>query len=136
MQGVVLTSHGEMADGLFKTSEMFFGKQEQLKACCLGKEQDPEDFEEELRKTIIDVDSGDGVIILCDMLSGTPCNCIGKIIRNDLENDKIQVICGMNLPIVLQLLSTREYQMITSYELVEAGKQGVIDLKELLNSKK
>lgn len=134
MQGIVLTSHGEMAKGLLQTTTLFFGEQPQLKACCLMPSDNPEEFVEVLKKAIEEVDSGDGVIVMCDMLFGSPCNCMARIVGPDLDNDKIQVLCGMNLAMALQMLATREAGHVSPEELVEAANQGVADLKATLKA--
>ena len=134
MQGIVLTSHGKMAEGLQQTTTLFFGEQPQLTHRCLMPSDNPDDFVEVLKEAIKEVDTGDGVIVFCDMLFGSPCNCMARIVGGDLEDDKLQVVCGMNLAMVLQMLATREAQHVTPEELLEAGNQGIADLKATLKS--
>lgn len=134
MQGIVLASHGEMAQGLLQTTTLFFGEQPQLVARCLMANDNPDDFMEVLREAIKEVDTGDGVIVMCDMLFGSPCNCMARICGEDIENDKLQVVCGMNLAMALQMLATREAQPVTPEELIDAGNQGIADLKATLKA--
>ena len=134
MQGIVLTSHGEMAKGLLQTTTLFFGEQPQLTARCLMPNDSPDDFVDVLKEAINEVDTGDGVIVMCDMLFGTPCNTMARIVGLDLEDEKVQVLCGMNLAMVLQMLATRENQHCTPEELIEAGHQGIADLKATLKA--
>lgn len=134
MKGIILTSHGDMAKGLLETSKLFFGEQPQLKAFCLQATDNPDDFVEVLKKGIEEVDTGDGVIVFCDMLFGSPCNCMARIVGTDLQNDKIQVITGMNLAMVLQILSTREAGEVNVQDLLDAGIQGITDLKAVLKA--
>jgi len=132
MQGIILTSHGEMAKGLLQTTTLFFGQQPQLKAFCLMPDDNPDDFGEILKKGMAEVDTGDGVIVMCDMLFGTPCNQMVRNIQEDLDNDKVQVLCGMNLAMALQALAMRESGKVTTEDLLENAKQGVADLKAIL----
>ena len=134
MQGIVLTSHGEMAKGLLQTTTLFFGEQQQITARCLMPNDNPDEFVEVLKKAIEEVDTGDGVIVMCDMLFGSPCNCMARIVGADLDNENVQVLCGMNLAMVLQMLATREAQKVSPEELIEAGHQGIADLKATLKS--
>ena len=134
MKGIIVTSHGDMAQGLLETSKLFFGEQPQMKAFCLQATDNPDDFVEVLRKGIEEVDTGDGVIVFCDMLFGSPCNCLARIIGADLENDKIEVITGMNLAMILQILATREAGNVNVQELLDAGIQGITNLKEVLKA--
>lgn len=134
MKGIILTSHGDMAKGLLETSKLFFGEQPQMKAFCLQATDNPDDFVEVLKKGIEEVDTGDGVYVFCDMLFGSPCNCMARIVGADLDNDKIEVITGMNLAMVLQILATREAGEVTVQDLLDAGNQGIADLKQVLKA--
>lgn len=128
MKGIVITSHGPMAQGILETSKLFMGDQPQLVSRCLNADDNPDDFVESLKEAINEVDSGEGVIVMCDMLFGTPCNCMTRIVAEDLESDKIQVVTGVNLAMVLQALATREAMDPTVDDLMTNGKDGIVDL--------
>ncbi|MBQ6492274.1 MAG: PTS sugar transporter subunit IIA [Erysipelotrichaceae bacterium] len=134
MKGIVITSHGPMAQGILDTSKLFFGEQAQMKACCLSAEDNPDDFVNVLKEAVAEVDTGDGVIVFCDMLFGSPCNCIARVIAEDLESDKIQVVTGVNLAMILQILSVREANDPTVEELIQSGHDGIADLKAMLKA--
>ena len=134
MKGIVITSHGPMAQGILETSKLFFGEQPQIKACCLSTEDNPDDFVNVLKDAVKEVDTGDGVIVFCDMLFGSPCNCMARIIAEDMESDKVQVITGVNLAMILQILSVREANDVDVAELLKAGNDGIADLKAILKA--
>lgn len=134
MKGIVITSHGPMAQGILDTSKLFFGDQNQMVACCLSAEDNPDEFVDVLKKAVNDVDTGDGVIVFCDMLFGSPCNCMARIIGEDLQNDKIQVITGVNLAMILQILAVREAGEISVEELLKAGNEGITDFNEVMKA--
>ncbi|MBQ1347649.1 MAG: PTS sugar transporter subunit IIA [Erysipelotrichaceae bacterium] len=134
MKGIVITSHGPMAQGILETSKLFFGEQPQIKACCLSAEDNPDDFVNVLKDAVKEVDTGDGVIVFCDMLFGSPCNCMARIIAEDMESDKVQVITGVNLAMILQILSVREANDVNVAELLKAGNDGIADLKAILKA--
>jgi len=134
MKGIVITSHGPMAQGILDTSKLFFGEQEQLVACCLNADDNPDEFVDVLKQAIAQVDAGDGVIVFCDMLFGSPCNCMARIVAEDLDNDNIQVITGVNLAMILQILSTREASNPSVEELLKSGNEGIADLKAVLKA--
>ena len=134
MKGIVIKSHGPMAQGILETSKLFFGEQPQIKACCLSAEDNPDDFVNVLKDAVKDVDTGDGVIVFCDMLFGSPCNCMARIIAEDMESDKVQVITGVNLAMILQILSVREANDVDVAELLKAGNDGIADLKAILKA--
>ena len=134
MKGIVITSHGPMAQGILETSKLFFGEQAQMKACCLNAEDNPDEFVDVLKQAVAEVDTGDGVYVFCDMLFGSPCNCMARIIAEDLESDKIQVITGVNLAMILQILSIREANDPEIDELIQSGHDGIANLKEVLKA--
>lgn len=134
MKGLVLTSHGPMAQGMLETSKLFMGEQAQLVAKCLNADDNPDDFVEVLKQAIAEVDTGDGVIIMCDMLFGSPCNCAARIVGEDINSDKVQVITGLNLAMVLQALATRESGDVSVADLVQSGKDGVANLISVLKA--
>ena len=134
MKGIVITSHGPMAQGILETSKLFFGEQPQIKACCLSAEDNPDDFVNVLKDAVKEVDTGDGVIVFCDMLFGSPCNCMARITAEDMESDKVQVITGVNLAMILQILSVREANDVDVAELLKAGNDGIADLKAILKA--
>lgn len=134
MKGIVIASHGNMAQGILDTSKLFFGEQQQMKAFCLQANDNPDDFVEVLRQGIKDVDTGDGVIVFCDMLFGSPCNCMMRILSENVDNPKLDVITGVNLAMILQILAVRENSDCTVQELMDAGNQGIADLKATIKA--
>ena len=134
MKGIVIASHGNMAQGILDTSKLFFGEQEQIKAFCLQANDNPDDFVEVLKQGIKDVDTGDGVVVFCDMLFGSPCNCMLRILADQIDNPKIECIAGVNLAMVLQILAVREASDCTVQELLDAGNQGIADVKATLKA--
>jgi len=132
MKGIVLTSHGPMAQGVLETSKLFFGEQKQLVSRCLEANMNPEEFDNTLKEAIKEVDEGDGVIVMCDLLFGSPCNSMMRILAEDPANDKISVLTGLNLAMLLQALATREGSNPTNEELVNAGIEGLKDFNALI----
>ena len=72
------------------------------------------------------VDSGDGVLIFADMLGGTPCNQALTLV-----NEKVHLIVGMNLPMILELLGMRETQPAEVSAIIENGRQAIQDVGAL-----
>ena len=134
MRGIVITSHGPMAQGILETSKLFFGEQPQLTARCLDANDNPDEFVDVLKEAINEVDTGEGVVVFCDMLFGSPCNCMARVVAEDLESDKVKVVTGVNLAMILQILATREAGDPTVEELLNAGKDGIVDLVATLKA--
>ena len=134
MIGILLMSHGKMAEGMLDSCRLFFGDEiEQLSALCLAKEESVEEFDKRIKKELTALDSGQGVLILCDLLGGTPANrCVSLL----TEGQRVRVMTGMNLGMLIELLSIRS--SLTSVDqadlkdLTEAAKGGIVDLAEML----
>ena len=128
MKGIIITSHGELARGMLETTKLFLGDDlKQVEAVCLKPSDNPDDFVGVLKEACERVDGGDGVVVFCDLLFGSPCNCMARIL-----GDNIEVITGMNLPMVLEVMTSREFGDIDVANLINTGKDGVADLKKVL----
>jgi mannose/fructose/sorbose-specific phosphotransferase system IIA component len=130
MLGIVLCSHGNMARGMADTVKLFVGNDiKQFEVCCLESEDNPEEFANVILKAINKVNDGNKVLILTDLFGGTPCNQAIKLL-----NDDIECIAGVNLPILLTVLTSREFNNIDILSLIEVGKSGLVNVKvELQN---
>lgn len=131
MKGIVLASHGQLALGMLDTLKIFTGEPQQIKALCLMPGDEMEDFLEDMRRAIEEVDTGDGVVIFCDLLFGSPCNCSARLLHDEAYKDRISVITGMNLSMVLEYAGARE-QGMEREALVVAGVNGIVDFNNLL----
>jgi mannose/fructose/sorbose-specific phosphotransferase system IIA component len=129
MLGIVLISHGNMADGMVDSARMLFGETglTQVSTVSLFPEEGPEDFDVKLTDAVKEVDSGEGVIILADLLGGTPCN---RAAYKCLEG--IQVITGMNLPLFAELLGLRMGGSVDIDNLISVASDGIVNLNLLL----
>ncbi|MFI3283586.1 MAG: PTS sugar transporter subunit IIA [Erysipelotrichaceae bacterium] len=129
MIGIVLISHGDMANGMVNSAGMFFGETglQQVATVSLLPHNSPEEFDVMLTDAINKVDTGDGVVILADLLGGTPCN---RAAYKASEN--VQVITGMNLPIFVELLGLRMGGDVDFNNLISAGHDGIVSLNKLL----
>ena len=121
MIGVVVVSHGRLADEFVAAAEHVLGPQDQMRAVAIG----PYDNMEERRADIIDavrgVDRGDGVVILTDMFGGTPSNLAISVINQV----KMEVIAGVNLPMLIKLAEVRDRMQLPEAALAaqDAGRR-------------
>ncbi len=126
MIGIVLVSHGKMAEGICDSASMLFGDLEQVKTVSLVPGEGPEDFDKELLAAIDSVDTGDGVVVLADLMGGTPCNrCIFNF-----QYKKYQVIAGMSLPMFIELLGMRMAGTVDFDSLIESAQNSVINVNK------
>ncbi len=103
MIGLVLVTHGRLAEELRLAMEHVVGPQRAVATVCIGPEDDIERRRQEIRDSIAAVDQGDGVVLLTDILGGTPCN-----LAVSLATPKtVDVIAGVNLPLLVKLAKIR-----------------------------
>ncbi|MFC4348772.1 MULTISPECIES: PTS sugar transporter subunit IIA [Kordiimonas] len=117
MIGMVLVTHGRLADEFVAATEHVVGAQEQIRAICIGPDDDMELRRQQIMDAVKEVDSGSGVVLLTDMFGGTPSNLAISL----LEKGKTEVIAGINLPMLIKLASVRHGS--TLEESVEAAKE-------------
>ena len=103
MIGIVLVTHGRLAQEFISAMEHMVGPQTHLRAVCIGPEDDIERRQREIAAAAKSVDVGRGVIIATDMFGGTPCNLALTL----LERGKIEVLAGANLPSLIKLIDIR-----------------------------
>ena len=130
MIGLVLVTHGKLAVEFIAALEHVVGPQRNVGAVCIG----PDDDMEQRRKEIIDqvarVDDGAGVVVLTDMFGGTPSNLAISI----MDRAKIEVIAGVNLPMLIKLASVRNTEKLTDAvaSAREAGRKYINVASQLL----
>ncbi len=121
MIGIVLVSHGLLAQEFVSALEHVVGKQDQMASISLYSDDDIEVKREEILKAVQSVDKGKGVVILTDMFGGTPSNLAHSL----LDRSGVEIIAGMNLPLLIKLASVRKIKSLKEAVLdaQEAGKK-------------
>ncbi len=104
MIGLVIVTHGGLATEFRAAVEHIVGDQEQLETVTIGPDDDMEQRRKDILECVRTADQGDGVIVLTDMFGGTPSNLAISI----MEEAKVEVIAGVNLPMLVKLASIRE----------------------------
>lgn len=127
-----MVTHGTMADGLMDAARMIVGEKEALAPIQLREEDDVEGLMARVETAIEEVDSGDGVLVLVDLPGASPFNASARIA---MENDSVNVVTGVNLPMLAEMLVQREGNSLEQLaELSKnAGTGGVKTLAEILN---
>src|SRR5271154_1180446 len=130
MIGMVLVTHGNLAQEFISALEHVVGPQQRIGAVCIGPDDDMEKRREDILRTVAEVDDGSGVVLLTDMFGGTPSNLAISI----MDKAKIEVIAGINLPMLIKLASLRQTESLA--EAVrgaqEAGRKYINVASQLL----
>ena len=133
MIGLVLVTHGKLANEFRAALEHVVGAQSQIETISIA----PEDDVERRRKDILDavgkVSDGSGVILLTDMFGGTPSNLAISV----MEAGKVEVVAGVNLPMLIKIASVRNDEPLSEviHDAQEAGRKYINVASQVLNGK-
>jgi PTS system mannose-specific IIA component len=103
MIGIVVVTHGRLAEEFIHATEHVVGPQKNMRAVCIGPDDDMEQRRQDILAAVAVVETGKGVIVLTDMFGGTPSNLAISI----MDQAKVEVIAGVNLPMLIKLASVR-----------------------------
>ncbi|MCB1548994.1 MAG: PTS sugar transporter subunit IIA [Hyphomicrobiaceae bacterium] len=134
MIGLVIVTHGGLAREFQAALEHVVGPQERIETISIGPEDDMEERRNQILSAVARAEAGDGVIVLTDMFGGTPSNLAISV----MDERKIEVIAGINLPMLIKLASVRADTPITeAVDLAkEAGRKYISVASQLLASQK
>ncbi len=130
MIGLVLVTHGRLAVEFRVAMEHVVGPQDAIETICIGPEDDMEMRRAEIAQAVAHVDDGEGVVILTDLFGGTPSNLAISL----LAPGRVEVIAGVNLPMLIRLESARKKMAVTQAVAAarEAGTKYISVASELL----
>jgi PTS system mannose-specific IIA component len=124
MTGILVVTHANLASTLIETLEFIMGKeQDNLLPISIDIKEDPDNLRKKIKQGISKVMKDNGVLIFTDMFGGTPSN----LAYSFLEEGKVEVISGVNLPLLLKAVTARkkmDMETLTT-SLVEHGKRSI-----------
>jgi len=129
MIGMVLVTHGRLAEEFIAALQHVVGPQQNIRAVCIGPDDDMEQRRKDILDCITQVDDGEGVVLLTDMFGGTPSNLAISV----MESANVEVIAGINLPMLIKLASARGGDLAKAVaEAQEAGRKYINIASSLL----
>jgi len=133
MIGVVLVAHGKLADEFRSALEHVVGPQVQMESVSIGPDDDVERRRRDIVQAVRRVDDGSGVVLLTDMFGGTPSNLSISV----MEAGRVEVIAGVNLPMLIKLASVRGEQSLAAVvaEAQDAGRKYINVASQMLSGK-
>ena len=134
MVGILIVSHGRLAEALISSVQFLVGNLQKIRGVSIWPKDKGKEVRDRIQKEIEEVDDGDGVVILTDVLGGTPTN----LSLSFLKEEKVEVVTGVNMPMLLTLSSYRKGRSLREIgKLVKkSGRRGIVLAKELLRSRR
>jgi len=133
MIGVLITTHGNLGGELIKAVELIKGSPKGVLHLSMDQTKGAEELKKEIAAAIKKLDQGQGVLILTDLFGGTPSN----ISLSFLKQGKVEVLTGVNLPMLLKLSEMREDISLKDFavSIKEYGMKNIYLASEILNRK-
>lgn len=133
MVGVLIVTHKDLAEALLTVYDLILGRQEGVQALSLDPDAPPQTLVQQIQNSIAQLNNGDGVLILTDMLGGTPSN----LSLSFLQEGKVEVVTGVNLPMLMKLANLRQGKPLAEIALAlkESGQAGITVASEVLSKK-
>jgi PTS system mannose-specific IIA component len=130
MIGIILVTHGRLAEEFVSAMEHVVGKQDAIATICIGPSDDMEERRQEIADAIEQVDTGSGAILLTDLFGGTPSNLAISL----LQQGRTEVIAGINLPMLIRLAGARKEMPLAQAATAarEAGRNYITLASEFL----
>lgn len=134
MIGLIVAAHFNLAREMVAATELIVGKQKQFAYVDIFPDEDVEVIKGRIVSAIKATSAGDGVIILTDMFGGTPSN----ISLSFLEEGKIEVVAGVNLPMLIKLTTYREGKSIEELAgfITQYGQKNIYLATDVLKARK
>jgi len=130
MVGVLIVSHGGLAEALISEVQFLIGKLQKVKGVSIWPKESEKEIRDRIHEKMKEVDDGDGVVILTDILGGTPTNLCFSF----LKEKAVEVVTGVNVPMLLTLSSYRRGRSLEEIcSLVKkSGRRSIILIKEAM----
>ena len=133
MIAIILGTHGKFSEAILKSAEMIFGEQENIATITFLPGEDADNLMSKYEDAIKSLECEAGVLFMVDLFGGSPFNAASRIAA---KGENMDIITGMNIPMLLEVFAAREYSTIE--ELAEialsAGHLGIKSLKETLKN--
>ena len=133
MVGILIVSHRGLAEALIASVQFLIGNLQKIKGISILPKDRKEEIRDRIRKGMSEVDDGEGVVILTDILGGTPTN----LSLSFLEDERVEVVTGVNMPMLLTLSSYRKGTSLKEMGKLakKSGRRSITLVKEVLGKK-
>lgn len=134
MVAIIIGTHGDFSEQILKSSEMIFGKQENVSSVTFHPGEGPDDLVEKYKTELEKLDCKDGVLFLVDLFGGSPFNAASRIVTEE-ENKNMDIVTGINLPMLLEVYGSRNFSNVEELVSIskKAGNEGIKSFKEVFS---
>jgi len=131
MVGMLIVTHGRLGEGLLDAMQMIAGPQERVEVISLKEGDSIDELKDKILNAVKTLDDGSGVLVFVDMFGASPSNAAAYLL-----NENVEVITGVNLPMLLEIVSFRESSSLQelSANAMTAGVESVKNLTQLLRA--
>lgn len=133
MVGLVIATHGRLADELIATAEQIVGKLSHAATVSIQPGTAPQEIRDRVQKVVHAMNEGGGVIVLVDLFGGTPCKESLRLV----DSENVEVLCGVNLPMLLKANSLRQETLSLdemAHQLAQYGQKNITCASDLLRA--
>ena len=131
---IILASHGPFAQGALECAQMLMGQQQDIKVISVLVDSNIDNLRQQMSESYQSLNKGDGVIILVDIMGGTPCNLAGELL---IQHGDVLLFSGFNIPVLLEVLNNRERSLNDVKSAIEeVFPQSCVDVAQVLNSQR
>ncbi|MHB1651018.1 MAG: PTS sugar transporter subunit IIA [Desulfitobacteriaceae bacterium] len=133
MIGILIVTHGHLSESLLDAASMFVSDTRHTGTVTFLSGQGVEDIEASVRGAIQELTPNDGILALVDLPGGSPARAIGGLL---FENEKIELLTGVNLPMLVEVLMLRGDLTLTELadHAFESGTGGIANIGKILRS--
>ena len=130
MVGILIVSHGRLAHALIASVQFIVGNLQRAKGVSIWPKDNEKKIREKIQRKIVEVDDGDGVMILTDILGGSPTNLTLPF----LESERVEVVTAVNMPMLLTLSTYRKGRFLREIgnRMKKSGRRSIVLAKEVL----
>jgi PTS system mannose-specific IIA component len=134
MVGILIVSHGRLAEAFISSVQSLVGNLQRIKGVSIWPKDREKEIKDRIQQNMAEVDDGDGVVILTDVIGGTPTN----LSLSFLEDKKVEVVTGVNMPMLLTLSSYRRGKSLEELSRLvkKSGRRSITLAKRVLGLKR
>lgn len=132
MIGALVVTHGQLGQELVAAAEMIVGEIAHIRAISIGWHDDVNEAQKDIERRIVELDGGKGVLLLTDMFGGTPSNIAFAL----YEPGKIDIVTGVNLPMIIKIVSQKEADTLDSLARIvrDQGRRSIAMAGDFLDA--